>query len=66
MKPMRIERLDIREIHLRLKTPFETSFGRIEKRRILLVEAHCDGVTGWGEVTAEDGPFYNSECVDTA
>jgi len=63
---MRIDRLDMREIRLRLKTAFETSFGRIDKRRILLVEAHCDGVSGWGEVTTEDGPFYNSECVDTA
>ena len=63
---MRIDRLDIREIHLCLKRPFETSFGTIQHRRILLVEAHCDGVSGWGEVTAENGPFYNSECVDTA
>jgi O-succinylbenzoate synthase len=63
---MRLERLDIREIHLSLRKPFETSFGTIHHRRILLVEAHCDGVTGWGEVTVENGPYYNSECVDAA
>src|ERR1700758_4500520 len=63
---MRIERLDIREVHLSLKKPFETSFGTIHHRRILLVEAHCDGVSGWGEVTVEHGPFYNSECADAA
>ena len=63
---MRIESLEIREIHLCLKKPFETSFGTIQHRRILLVEAHCDGVTGWGEITVESAPFYNSECVDAA
>lgn len=63
---MRIDRLDIREIHLSLKKPFETSFGTIQHRRIVLVEAHCEGVTGWGELTVENGPFYNSECVDAA
>ena len=63
---MRIDCLELREIHLSLKKPFETSFGTIQHRRILLVEAHCEGVTGWGELTVEDGPFYNSECVDAA
>jgi len=63
---MRIENLGIREIQLSLKKPFETSFGTIQHRRILLVEAYCDGVIGWGELTAETGPFYNSECVDGA
>jgi o-succinylbenzoate synthase len=63
---MRIECLDIHEVHLSLKKPFETSFGTIQHRRILLVAAHCNGVTGWGELTVENGPFYNSECVDAA
>jgi O-succinylbenzoate synthase len=63
---MRVDRLDIREIHLCLKAPFETSFGRIQERRILLVEVHSQGVTGWGELTAEEAPFYNYESVDTA
>lgn len=63
---MRIDRLSIREIHLRLKAPFETSFGSIQERRVLLVEANSDGVSGWGELTAEEGPFYNSESADTA
>jgi O-succinylbenzoate synthase len=26
----------------------------------------CDGVSGWGEVTAAEGPFYNSETTDIA
>src|SRR5262249_48932721 len=58
--------LTLREISIRLRNPFETSFGTTWARRILLVEACIDGVTGWGEVTAGEGPFYNSETTDTA
>lgn len=63
---MKIEELHLREIRIRLRNPFETSFGTTWDRRILLVEACCDGVIGWGEVTAGEGPFYNSETTDTA
>jgi o-succinylbenzoate synthase len=61
---MLIDGLTIREIHLRLKAPFETSFATLLERRILLVEAHAEGLTGWGEITAGEGPFYNPEAVD--
>jgi O-succinylbenzoate synthase len=63
---MHIDGLTIREIHLRLKAPFETSFGTLLERRVLLVEAHSEGMTGWGEITAGEGPFYNPESVDPA
>jgi O-succinylbenzoate synthase len=63
---LKIESLTLREIHVRLKNSFETSFGKIWERRILLVEAASDGLTGWGEVTAGEGPFYNPETTDTA
>jgi O-succinylbenzoate synthase len=63
---MRIESLTLRELEMRLKSPFETSFGVTQKRRILLVEVIADGVTGWGEVTATEAPFYNYETTDTA
>ena len=63
---MKIERVTLREIGMRLKAPFETSFGVIEQRRILLVEVIADGVTGWGEITALETPSYNSETTDTA
>lgn len=45
---------------------FETSFGRVSNRRIILVTAHCDGVDGWGECVADDGPFYSSEWSEPA
>lgn len=40
---------------------FETSFSRTYERDIILVEAIADGVSGWGEVTAGENPFYNEE-----
>jgi O-succinylbenzoate synthase len=63
---LKIDALTLREIHVRLKSPFETSFGKIWERRILLVEACSDGLSGWGEVTAGEGPFYNPETTDTS
>ena len=63
---MKIETIILREIQMRLKSPFETSFGVIQDRRILLVEVIADGVSGWGEVTAMETPSYNSETTDTA
>jgi O-succinylbenzoate synthase len=63
---LKIESLTLREIHIRLKSSFETSFGKIWERRILLVEASSDGLTGWGEITAGEGPFFNPETTDTS
>ncbi len=63
---MRIQKLTLREIHLNLVSPFETSFGKTTLRRIALVEADVNGISGWGESTAGEGPYYCYEDVDTA
>jgi o-succinylbenzoate synthase len=63
---MKIESITLREIRMRLKSPFETSFGTVQERRIVLVEVVADGVSGWGEVTAGETPAYNAETTDTA
>jgi len=63
---MKVEAITLREIRLPLKYFFETSFGRIESRRIVLVTAHCEGVEGWGECVAGDGPFFSYEWIETA
>lgn len=63
---MKIDEIILREIEMRLKGPFETSFATISGRRVALLEVRFDGVSGWGEVTAAEGPFYNSETTDTA
>jgi O-succinylbenzoate synthase len=62
---MKIERIELREIHMRLRAPFETSFGVVENRRILLLQVHADGISGWGEGTATETPVYISETIDT-
>ena len=63
---MKIERVTLREIQISLKAPFETSFGKIWERRIVLVEVLSEGLSGWGEVTAGEGPYYNPETTDTS
>ena len=62
---MKIEAITLREIHMPLVHFFETSFGRTYSRRILLVTAHCDGVDGWGECVAGEGPFFSSEWIES-
>lgn len=63
---MRVNKITLREIHMPLVEPFETSFDRVEHRRILLIEANVDGVSGWGESTAGEDPYYSYETVETA
>ena len=67
MKKLQLERVELREIELPLKAPFETSFGRTTRRRILLVKVlDKAGMSGYGECVAAENPFYNHETIDTA
>ncbi|HVC45861.1 MAG TPA: o-succinylbenzoate synthase [Terracidiphilus sp.] len=63
---MKIDGILLREIHLPLVRPFETSFGVTRDRRILLVEVRSEGLTGWGECTAGERPYFSGESTDTA
>jgi O-succinylbenzoate synthase len=63
---MKLDRIELLEIRLPLVSFFETSFGRTTNRRIVLVRAESDGLTGWGEVTCGEQPFYNYETPETA
>jgi o-succinylbenzoate synthase len=63
---MKIDRVILRQIRMPLVHFFETSFGRTTERDMILVEAVSDGVSGWGEVTAGENPFYNEEWTDSA
>ncbi len=63
---MKIQRVELREIHLPLVHFFETSFGRTTMRRIVLVRVEAEGAEGWGEVTCGEAPFYNYETPETA
>lgn len=64
---MKLHTVELREIRLPLIHFFETSFGRTTERRILMVRViDNDGVEGWGECTAGEGPFYSEEWLETA
>ena len=63
---MRVREVTLREIRMRLLTPFETSVDCLTERRIILLEADVDGVIGWGECTAGENPYYSPEDTETA
>ena len=63
---MRIDAINLREVRMPLVRPFETSFGVTRDRRILLVEVQSEGLSGWGECTAGERPFFSGESTDTA
>lgn len=63
---MKLDRVTLRQIRMPLVHFFETSFGRTTARDIILVEVHGDGISGWGEVTAGEHPFYNEEWTASA
>jgi O-succinylbenzoate synthase len=63
---MQVRGVTLQEIRMKLVAPFETSMERTEARRILLVQADVDGVTGWGECVAGESPYYSPETTDTA
>ena len=61
-----IERVTLRRLRMPLVHFFETSFGRTYSRDIILVEVSSGGLSGWGEVTCGENPFYNEEWTDGA
>src|SRR5258708_11037854 len=63
---MKIDSITLREIQMPLVHFFETSFGRVYSRRIMLISAQVDGVRGWGECVAGEDPFYSEEWIETA
>jgi o-succinylbenzoate synthase len=63
---MRVEQVTLRELHMKLVAPFQTSMETTTVRRVLLVEAVVDGVVGWGECVAGETPSYSPETTETA
>ncbi len=61
-----IQSVELREIRLPLVRFFETSFGRTDARRIILLTARTRDGVGYGECTAGEDPFYSAETTDTA
>lgn len=63
---MKLEKIHLYQISMPLLSPFETSFGRIDRRECLLVEVHSGGLTGYGECPADRDPGYCYETTGTA
>jgi O-succinylbenzoate synthase len=63
---MNLETVTLYHLRMRLKSPFETSFGRIQDRECILLEIRAGGLTGWGECVADRDPWYSYETVGTA
>jgi O-succinylbenzoate synthase len=65
-----IHQVELRELRMRLVHPFETSFGVTTERRIVIVKVLTrlpqGEFTGYGEVTAGEGPYYSHETYQTA
>jgi O-succinylbenzoate synthase len=61
-----LDRITLREIRMPLVHFFETSFGRTTERQIVLVEVSSGDLSGWGEVTAGENPFYNEEWTESS
>ncbi len=63
---MKIERIELRQIFLPYKKPFETS-GWVEDGNYgIIAKVYSEGLTGWGESPAGKEPFYNEETTETA
>lgn len=63
---MRLRKVVLREIRMKLVTPFEISSERTVARRIILVEVDVNGAAGWGECVAGETPAYGPETTETA
>jgi o-succinylbenzoate synthase len=63
---MKINRVELRQIHLPYVAPFETSGWREEGSHAIIVRLDADGGTGWGESPVGESPFYNEENTKTA
>lgn len=63
---MKITEITIRQLKMKLKAPFTTSFGTFDERDFLVLEAKDEtGLIGWGESVAFHSPWYNEETLQT-
>lgn len=63
---MKITDVTIRQLQMKLKAPFTTSFGTFTHKNFLLLEAkEADGTIGWGESVAFESPWYSEETLQT-
>ncbi|HKO24968.1 MAG TPA: o-succinylbenzoate synthase, partial [Chloroflexota bacterium] len=63
---MRIESVALHHIRLPLKSAFTTSLGMQTDRPCVIVTISAEGLVGYGECVAGEGPWYSYETVETA
>ncbi len=64
---MRITSVGMAVLRMPLVRPFETSFGRMDARELILIDVEdASGAVGWGECVADADPFYSAENTATA
>jgi len=66
VKFVKVEKITLRHIKMPMKAPFSTSFGTVDEKELLLIEAKDEaGITGWGETVAFVAPWYTEETLKT-
>ena len=63
---MKVTEINVRHLKMPMKNPFTTSFGTLNDKAFLLIEAKTEeGLTGFGECVAFETPWYTEETVKT-
>ncbi|MGY3717768.1 o-succinylbenzoate synthase [Sutcliffiella cohnii] len=62
---MEISKIKVQRLKMPLKAPFETSFGRLVEKDIILLRVYGGGKVGIGESVAMPFPIYNEETTGT-
>ncbi|WP_342600311.1 o-succinylbenzoate synthase [Psychrobacillus sp. FSL H8-0483] len=63
---MHIKKITIRQMKMRMKSPFATSFGSFQEKEFLVLEVTDElGNAGYGESTAFSAPWYSEETLQT-
>ena len=63
---LKLERVILRHLQMKQKSPWVTSYGTMTAKDFILVEViDEDGISGWGESVAFQTPWYTEETVKT-
>ncbi|WP_418302546.1 o-succinylbenzoate synthase [Lysinibacillus fusiformis] len=62
---MEINKITLQRIKLPLKSSFETSFGKVTEKDIIIVKVHSGDKVGFAESVAMPFPIYNEETTGT-
>ncbi|WCK56585.1 o-succinylbenzoate synthase [Aneurinibacillus sp. Ricciae_BoGa-3] len=63
---MKVEKIVLRRMKMKLKSPFQTSFSTQYDRDFIIIEVHTAYHVGFGECVVSWAPYYNEETVITA